>query len=195
MVVPATLAVGDDREPTLTTTSANGNGTRGAYGAADMANFDTNMVIILAALLCALIFALGLNSIIRCALRCGRHAAFDPSDRGAGARLASAGLKKRALHQLPVTVYGSGSGSDGVRASIATDCPICLGEFVDGEKIRVLPRCNHWFHVKCIDKWLVAHSSCPTCRHSLLDRTAGDAADVEAGRSGGRAVIIELPVG
>ncbi|CAN1157843.1 RING-H2 finger protein ATL78 [Linum perenne] len=37
------------------------------------ANFDANMVIILAALLCALIRALGLNSIVRCALRCSRR--------------------------------------------------------------------------------------------------------------------------
>ncbi|KAL5162414.1 RING-H2 finger protein ATL73 [Glycine soja] len=35
------------------------------------ANFDTNMVIILAALLCALICVLGLNFIAQCVLQCG----------------------------------------------------------------------------------------------------------------------------
>ena len=127
-------------------------------------NFDTNMVIILAALLCALICALGLNSIVRCALRCSRRLAFETPDEAA-ARLAVKGLKKSALHQIPIVVYGSGGTS-----IAATDCPICLGEFEDGEKVRVLPKCNHGFHVRCIDTWLLSHSSCPTCRQSLLEQ-------------------------
>ncbi|XP_039115431.1 RING-H2 finger protein ATL74-like [Dioscorea cayenensis subsp. rotundata] len=146
--------------------SINGNRTHdGAGVGGNDANFDTNMVIILAALLCALICALGLNSIVRCALRCGRRIAFETPEETA-ARLAGTGLKKRALRQIPVAVYGPEAGI------LATDCPICLGEFADGEKVRVLPKCNHGFHVRCIDTWLSSHSSCPTCRHSLLDRTA-----------------------
>ncbi|XP_077216515.1 RING-H2 finger protein ATL74-like [Tasmannia lanceolata] len=137
-------------------------------------NFDTNMVIILAALLCALICVLGLNSIVRCALRCGRRMAFETPEE-ATTRLAATGLKKRVLRQIPVAVYGSGSNIP------AMDCPICLGEFVDGEKVRVLPKCNHEFHMRCIDTWLMSHSSCPTCRHSLLERPTPSAADVEAG--------------
>ncbi|KAL5710034.1 RING-type E3 ubiquitin transferase [Ranunculus cassubicifolius] len=126
------------------------------------ANFDTNMVIILAALLCALICALGLNSIIRCALRCGRRIGNETPDEAA----ARTGLKKRALRQIPIAVYGSNANIP------ATECPICLGDFEDGEMVRVLPKCRHGFHVGCIDTWLVAHSSCPTCRHSLLEKTA-----------------------
>ncbi|XVF65939.1 hypothetical protein PTKIN_Ptkin09bG0291400 [Pterospermum kingtungense] len=120
------------------------------------------MVVILAALLCALICALGLNSIVRCALRCGRRFALEAPEQ-ATARLAATGLKKRDLRQIPVAVYGTG-----VSFSF-TECPICLGEFLDGEKVRVLPKCNHGFHVSCIDTWLVSHSSCPNCRHSLLE--------------------------
>ncbi|CAN6468926.1 unnamed protein product [Victoria cruziana] len=126
------------------------------------ASFDTNMVIILAALLCALVFALGLNSIVRCALRFGRR-----GDAGAGGRGSQGtGLKKKALRAIPVTEY-SGANMP------AMECPICLGEFADGEKVRVLPKCNHGFHVRCIDTWLGSHSSCPTCRSSLLALTAG----------------------
>lgn len=151
----------------------------GGYGGGADANFDTNMVIILAALLCALICALGLNSIVRCALRCGHRLAFETPEEAA-ARLAATGLKKQALRRIPVAVYGPGANI------VATDCPICLGEFADGEKVRVLPKCNHGFHVWCIDKWLAAHSSCPTCRHSLLDRATGvGAADAGAGAVGG----------
>lgn len=143
-----------------------GGRTRVSYSSE--ANFDTNMVIILAALLCALICALGLNSIVRCALRCSRRLAFETPDEAA-ARLASRGLKKSALRQIPVAVYGAGIGIP------ATDCPICLGEFMDGEKVRVLPKCHHGFHVRCIDIWLASHSSCPTCRQSLLEKAeSGD---------------------
>lgn len=125
------------------------------------ANFDSNMVIILAALLCALICALGLNSIVRCALRCSRRFALGTPE-GVAARLSSTGLTKDALRKIPVVVYKSGIDIP------ATDCPICLGEFSEGEKLRILPRCNHGFHVKCVDTWLLSHSSCPTCRQLLF---------------------------
>ncbi|KAK3015325.1 hypothetical protein RJ639_007268 [Escallonia herrerae] len=120
-------------------------------------NFDTNMVIILAVLLFALVFALGLNFIVRCAISLSRRFGAETAE-GAAAR-----LKRRVLRRIPVAVYGSGGDIP------ATECPICLGEFVEGEKVRVLPKCGHGFHVRCIDMWLVSHSSCPNCRHSLLD--------------------------
>lgn len=153
------------------------NGSRSERGTyASEANFDTNMVIILAALLCALIGALGLNSIVRCALRCSRRFAFETPGETA-ARLAATGLKKSALRRIPVASYGSSELN-----IPGTDCPICLGEFVKGEKVRVLPKCNHGFHLSCIDTWLVSHSSCPTCRQSLLDPpTSSDAGDADAG--------------
>ncbi|XP_059306895.1 RING-H2 finger protein ATL74-like [Lycium ferocissimum] len=116
-------------------------------------NFDTNMIIILAVLLCALLSVLGLNSIVRCAFRCSRSAEESQV-------VAAKGIKKKNLRQIPVVVYGKVNFS-------GSECPICLGEFVDGEKVRVLPKCKHGFHVTCIDKWLLAHSSCPNCRHSL----------------------------
>lgn len=130
------------------------------------ANFDTNMVIILAALLCALICALGLNSIVRCVLRCSRRLGVDSAAEQAAART---GLKKSALRKIPIFVYGSDRDTWTAGMNPGSECPICLGEFVDGEKVRVLPECNHGFHVSCIDTWLGSHSSCPNCRHSLLD--------------------------
>lgn len=167
-------------DATLSSTSSDGNRTRSSF--TNEANFDTNMVIILAALLCALICALGLNSIVRCALRCGRRFAFETPVETA-ARLAATGLKRSALRQIPVAIYSSGINMK------ATDCPICLGEFIEGEKVRVLPRCNHGFHVRCIDTWLLSHSSCPTCRQSLLEQqqqqqessSSDDAPEIEAG--------------
>ncbi|WOL15551.1 hypothetical protein Cni_G24332 [Canna indica] len=121
---------------------------------------DPNVVMILSVLLCALICALGLNSIIRCALRwSNRMAVANPA-----ARPAETGLKRKALQQLPRLVYSAGMR---VTGSIP-ECAICLSEFVPGEQIRVLPKCNHGFHLKCIDRWLAARSSCPTCRRSMF---------------------------
>lgn len=54
------------------------------------------------------------------------------------------------------------------------DCPVCLGSFDeaddDGEKLllRLLPECNHIFHVNCVDPWLMDHSTCPLCRTNLV---------------------------
>ncbi|XP_002528684.2 RING-H2 finger protein ATL74 [Ricinus communis] len=168
-----------ETELTVPQPSPDGTRTRDSYIIG--ANFDTNMVIILAALLCALLGALGLNSIVRCALRCSSRFSLETPEQTA-ARLAAKGLKKRELRQIPVAVYGT-------EVSIpATECPICLGEFLDGEKVRLLPKCNHGFHVRCIDTWLLSHSSCPNCRLSLLEHIAAansGAAQEESGRRQG----------
>jgi E3 ubiquitin-protein ligase ATL10/75/76/77/78 len=130
-------------------------------------NFDSNLVVILAALLCALVCAVGLNSMFRCALRCSRRMTLFESSDEAAIRLANTGLKKKAVKALPTVVYSAATAAAPPPPLI--DCPICLSEFAEGEKLRVLPTCHHGFHVECIDTWLVSHSSCPTCRHCLLD--------------------------
>lgn len=153
-------------------------------------NIDANMVVILAVLLCALLCALGLNSVVRCALRCctGRHH-HNRQEAGAlrGADYAgvvSRGLKRSTIRQIPTTNYHIATG--GVTAGnnnviMSTDCIICLGEFMEGEKIKVLPKCKHGFHSKCIDTWLLSHSTCPTCRQSLSEWAGNGAIVVSMG--------------
>nr|XP_004502830.1 RING-H2 finger protein ATL74-like [Cicer arietinum] len=130
----------------------------------DPSYFFTNMVFIFVALLCAIIFSFGLHSIVKFALKCikGRFASETQDE--TIVHLASMSVKKSALNNIPVVVYGSGTTT----SFEAIDCPICLGEFMDGEKVRVLLKCNHGFHVGCVDKWLLSHSSCPICRQSLV---------------------------
>ncbi|KAF8714905.1 hypothetical protein HU200_027441 [Digitaria exilis] len=86
------------------------------------------------------------------------------------------GLDEAAINSIAVTPYRAGAGLLG-----AADCSVCLGEFQDGELVRLLPKCGHAFHVPCIDTWLRAHVNCPLCRSHVLDPavTAG------AGDTGG----------
>ncbi|XP_052205363.1 RING-H2 finger protein ATL78-like [Diospyros lotus] len=126
-------------------------------------NFDANVVMVLSVLFCALVCFLGLNFLIRCAGRClglGRG-----GGRG-GAAASTGGIKKAALKTF--TTFNYSAAELKVQPRLDTECVICLSEFVAGERVRILPTCNHGFHVRCIDKWLNSHSSCPTCRHCLL---------------------------
>ncbi|KAL5216387.1 hypothetical protein ABZP36_007788 [Zizania latifolia] len=74
------------------------------------------------------------------------------------------GLDEAAIDSIAVTRYHAGAGLLG-----AADCSVCLGEFQDGEFVRLLPKCGHAFHVPCIDTWLRAHVNCPLCRSDVLD--------------------------
>ncbi|EEF29874.1 uncharacterized protein LOC8275717 [Ricinus communis] len=57
-------------------------------------------------------------------------------------------------------------GSDDVE-----QCYICLAEYEEGDKIRVLP-CHHEYHMACVDKWLKEiHGVCPLCRGDVRQGT------------------------
>ncbi|CAJ1930700.1 unnamed protein product [Sphenostylis stenocarpa] len=121
---------------------------------------ESDFVVILAALLCALICVVGLVAVARCAwLRRGPGGGNSPRQ-----ALANKGLKKKVLQSLPKFAYVDSNPSKWVATS---ECAICLAEFTAGDEIRVLPQCGHGFHVPCIDTWLGSHSSCPSCRQVL----------------------------
>lgn len=134
----------------------------------DSSNFDANVVMVLSVLLCALICSLGLNSIIRCALRCSNLVVTidsqSQSNTTSEVRSANTGVKKKALKTFPTVTFSSDLKLPG----FDSECVICLSDFANGDRLRILPTCNHGFHIKCIDKWLSSHSSCPKCRHSLI---------------------------
>lgn len=135
----------------------------------DSNDFGANTAVILIALLCALICALALNTAIRWFLRSGNHSQRNlPQTQP---QLQQQQQQKRnikggtaPLVVAPTLTYSAGMKLGGAEA----DCAICLSEFEEGEGIRVLGRCNHGFHVHCIEQWLSSHSSCPTCRSSCL---------------------------
>ena len=46
------------------------------------------------------------------------------------------------------------------------NCSICLDDFVVGEKIMYLP-CFHYYHSKCIEKWMQNSDKCPLCNNEI----------------------------
>ncbi|XP_030466120.1 RING-H2 finger protein ATL3-like [Syzygium oleosum] len=82
-------------------------------------------------------------------------------DQEMAAVAARRGLDPSVLRSIPVVPFRPKEFKDGL------ECAVCLSELVDGEKARLLPKCNHGFHVDCIDMWFQSHSTCPLCRNSV----------------------------
>ncbi|GMI71641.1 hypothetical protein HRI_000833400 [Hibiscus trionum] len=164
-------------------------------------DFEANVATVLIILFCALICSLALNAAIRCFLRGGdrrrpsysrdsndgsiaepHHQELDQQQRKPVAEAVAAQMVA-----TPTVFYSTGMNLAGAEA----ECAICLSEFVEGEGIQVLAKCNHGFHVQCIQQWLSSHSSCPTCRCSCLSPSPSSA-DI-AGNSSQSAMPVQEP--
>jgi hypothetical protein len=73
------------------------------------------------------------------------------------------GLHESIINAITVVKYKKDEGLiDG------SDCSVCLSEFEQDENLRLLPKCNHAFHLPCIDTWLRSHTNCPMCRAPIV---------------------------
>ncbi|XP_021725890.1 RING-H2 finger protein ATL1-like [Chenopodium quinoa] len=54
-----------------------------------------------------------------------------------------------------------------VEPAASYECSVCLSEFEEGERLRVIPYCCHAFHIDCIDVWLQSNANCPLCRSGI----------------------------
>ncbi|KAI3782987.1 hypothetical protein L2E82_13048 [Cichorium intybus] len=73
------------------------------------------------------------------------------------------GLDESLIRQIPICQY-SKRDSENKRLH---KCVVCLNEFQDYDTLRVLPSCNHGFHLQCIDTWLRDNLNCPICRLNI----------------------------
>lgn len=70
------------------------------------------------------------------------------------------------------------------------ECAVCLCEVCEGEKARLLPKCNHGFHVDCIDMWFQSHSTCPLCRNPIANQNQSNSGDEHTLET-----ILQAPIG
>uniref|UniRef100_A0ACD5W4E8 Uncharacterized protein n=1 Tax=Avena sativa TaxID=4498 RepID=A0ACD5W4E8_AVESA len=137
-------------------------------------SFSARGVPVLAALLGILVCFVCVCLYLRWA--CRRYSpdptlpSYSSSASAPGAASSVVGLDAAAVAGLPVTLYRRPPAPEG--DADAAQCPICLGEFEDGEEVKALPPCGHRFHPECVDVWLLSRPSCPLCRGSLLPDTA-----------------------
>ncbi|CAG7902567.1 unnamed protein product [Brassica rapa] len=78
--------------------------------------------------------------------------------------LNDSGLDQAFIDALPVFHYKEMVGA----SKEPFDCAVCLCEFTERDKLRLLPMCSHAFHLTCIDTWLQSNSTCPLCRGTLF---------------------------
>ncbi|KAE8718770.1 RING-H2 finger protein ATL13 [Hibiscus syriacus] len=107
--------------------------------------------------------------------------------------LHDAGVDQSFIDTLPVFHY---KAIIGVKNPF--DCAVCLCEFELEDKLRLIPKCSHAFHMECIDTWLLSHSTCPLCRANLIpDFSPGNACSpvvlvLESGSESSREIVSEI---
>ncbi|KAK4351843.1 hypothetical protein RND71_027361 [Anisodus tanguticus] len=69
------------------------------------------------------------------------------------------GLSAAQLDKLPKIT--------GKELIMGNDCAVCLDEIENEQFARVVPGCNHGFHLECADTWLSKNPVCPICRTKL----------------------------
>lgn len=77
------------------------------------------------------------------------------------------GLDEAAIRSIPLFQYRKCIGKDKLAEGSYTDCAVCLNEFQEDEKLRIIPNCGHVFHIDCLDIWLQKNANCPLCRTSI----------------------------
>ncbi|KAK6231958.1 hypothetical protein SCA6_002031 [Theobroma cacao] len=76
------------------------------------------------------------------------------------------GLDEETIKSYPKLLYSEAKLHD--KDSTSSCCSICLADYKGSDTLRLLPDCNHLFHLKCVDPWLRLHPTCPVCRTSLI---------------------------
>lgn len=132
---------------------------------------DSSMVLTILVLLTALFFMCFYSFYMRRSSneppiprRRNRRTPTPPASSPASSRFLSSKnvATSSAVRSLPMVSY---SGA----ASHPIDCIICLTEFEEKEKVKMIPCCKQVFHPGCIDTWLSSQVTCPLCRSTKMD--------------------------
>lgn len=110
---------------------------------------------------------------------------FDGGDQNDTVVVEVLGLDDEVIKSFPKLPYEEAHVSYSLQKDATTTscCSICLADYKNTDMVRVLPDCNHLFHDKCVDPWLMIHPTCPVCRTSPLPSPATTpVADAVTGR-------------
>ncbi|EOA15085.1 hypothetical protein CARUB_v10028453mg [Capsella rubella] len=92
--------------------------------------------------------------------------------------LRNRGLDESVIRAIPIFKFKKRDDqNDGVfrgeeEEKSCQECSVCLNEFQDEEKLRIIPNCSHLFHIDCIDVWLQNYANCPLCRARVSSDTS-----------------------
>ncbi|GLJ09592.1 hypothetical protein SUGI_0112450 [Cryptomeria japonica] len=120
--------------------------------------FNNKLFVTSVFIVTVIIFMAAVTTFVLCfKRRCTRRLPLESEDNSLA--LPPLPQKKPVAQSFPVFVYERKNYNEQ-----GLECPICLSEFEEKEKGRILPACNHSFHVDCIDRWFESQSTCPICR-------------------------------
>ncbi|XP_037448341.1 E3 ubiquitin-protein ligase ATL31-like isoform X1 [Triticum dicoccoides] len=158
---------------------------------------STTMVALLAAVVAVFFFILASIIYLRhCTGYSYPHAPRPDDSRGSGPgagfssfiarrqqrRAATRGLAAEVVEAFPTMRYAEAKALRvGRKAAPPLECAVCLSEFEDEDRLRLLPKCSHAFHPDCIGEWLASHVTCPVCRRNL-DPSKDGGSDDEASK-------------
>ncbi|WOH08571.1 hypothetical protein DCAR_0728014 [Daucus carota subsp. sativus] len=77
------------------------------------------------------------------------------------------GLDESVIRSIPIFQFKKTEKEDPEKGISFSECAVCLNEFHEQEKLRMIPNCGHLFHIDCIDVWLQNNANCPLCRTSI----------------------------
>ncbi len=77
------------------------------------------------------------------------------------------GLPEDVINNLPLVKYKDYVDPSSQNKKKEDVCPICLEQFELDEDVRMIPNCEHIYHVNCIKTWLDGNTICPYCRGEI----------------------------
>lgn len=68
------------------------------------------------------------------------------------------------------TQLAAASSTYAAPTRLDTPCAICQDTIAEGDQVRKLNHCDHFFHRSCVDTWFQRNVRCPVCRHDIRSR-------------------------